>query len=93
VTRKQWFWIMITIVVWSVALAIALASPDVAGAQSCYVIMYTEVVRGDTWHSIAAHWGMTTATLKAMNRDVAQRRGQPVPGSMLKIAVWVGCPR
>jgi hypothetical protein len=89
---KRWALVVITIVIWVAVLAIALASPDKAGAQSCYVIMYTEAMRGDTWLSIATHWGMTTATLKAMNRDVIQKRGQPVLESMLKIAVWAGCP-
>lgn len=56
--------------------------------QSCYVIMYTEVMSGDTWQSIAAHWGMTVSALRAMNKGT-----KLIPGAQIKIAVLAGCPR
>ena len=62
---------------------------SVDSQQSCYVIMYTEVMRGDTWSSIANHWGMTVGTLKALNPNVRRL----VTGAQLKIVVLAGCPR
>lgn len=56
--------------------------------QSCYVIMYTEAMKGDTWRSIADHWSMTVSTLKAMNKGV-----RLVEGAQIKLAVLAGCPR
>lgn len=63
------------------------ASPD--NQQSCYVIMYDEVQRGDTWSSIANHWGLTVGTLKALNPNVKRL----AIGTQLKIVVLAGCPR
>lgn len=83
----------IVVAVLMIALVALLLLPATSSAQSCYAIMYTEVLSGDTWSSIASHWGMTVSTLKAMNKDVPQRWFQPIPGSMLKIAVFVGCPK
>ena len=56
--------------------------------QSCYVIMFAEVLEDDTWRSIANHWGMTVSTLRAMNKGV-----RLVEGAQVKIAVLAGCPR
>jgi hypothetical protein len=68
-------------------LIVACDVDDVEG-YSCYVIMYTTAQSGDTWQKIANHWGMQTATLRAMNQGV-----KLVPGASIKVAVWTGCPR
>lgn len=81
----------------SILLILALTIPATASAapeaQSCYAIMLTEVLPGDTWRSVARHWLVDVRVLKDMNRNVPQVRRQPVPGTMLRVPVFIGCPR
>jgi hypothetical protein len=67
---------------------VAACDVDDAESYSCYVIGYTEAKQLDTWKTIADHFGMSVSTLKAMNRGV-----RLVPGAMIKVAMWTGCPR
>lgn len=80
-----------------IVLILALAIPTSVSAtqdtQSCYVIMLTEVLSGDTWQSVARHWLVDVRVLKDMNRSVPQVKRQPVPGTMLRVPVFIGCPR
>ena len=66
------------------------AAPE---AQSCYGIMLTEVLPGDTWQSIAKHWEVDVRTLKDMNKNAPQIKRQPAPGVFLRVPVFIGCPR
>ena len=81
----------------SILLILALAIPVTVSAapetQSCYGVMLTEVLPGDTWQSIAKHWQVDVRTLKDMNRNTPQIRRQPVPGVFLRVPVFIGCPR
>lgn len=85
--------VVLVAIVGLIALCVALlvVSSNAESApldQSCYVIMFTEVLEGDTWRSIANHWGMMVSTLRAMNSGV-----RLVEGAQVKIAVLAGCPR
>jgi len=87
---------VIAIVVAIVIMAIAVTLSDYAESalleQSCYVIMYTEAQIGDTWYSIANHWGMSASTLKAMNPTIKVPYWRSIPvGTSIKLAVWAGC--
>lgn len=81
----------------SILLILALAIPATVNvtpeAQSCYAIMLTEVLPGDTWQSIAKHWAVHVRTLKDMNRNTPQIKRQPAPGVFLRVPVFIGCPR
>lgn len=72
-------------------VGVTIASDTVESAsldQSCYVFVFTEVRVGDTWRSIANHWGMAVSVLKAMNKGV-----RLVEGAQVKVAALAGCPR
>ena len=81
----------------SILLILAIVSPaSVIAApeeQSCYGVMLTEVLPGDTWQSIAKHWAVHVRTLKDMNRNTPQIKRQPAPGVFLRVPVFIGCPR
>lgn len=73
-------------------LTVANSAESAPLEQSCYVISYTESRSGDTWYSIADHWGMTASTLKAMNPTIKVPYWRSIPvGTTIKLAVWVGC--
>ena len=97
-------WIAIVVVLGVAAVSVAvfgvaalILTADYAesaplGQQSCYVIMYTVAQSGDTWQSIANHWGMSASTLKAMNPTIKVPYWRSIPvGTSIKLAVWAGC--
>lgn len=85
-TKGKALLLLLTVVVLFAALP---QDVDAQRRPVCYVFGYVEAREGDTWISIANHFGMTVSTLKAIN----PKGTKVVKGASIKVLVWIGCPR